>query len=303
MGTQNPAPCLYLVFIPSRIRELPHIRLQFITTAPWSGSSMAHTSGHTTPQSKPAAVIVVGIGITGRIELLSSRDKVKKSPHPSANDHDRQWMHEHIKREIAIYQRLPKKHSRFIQMVGYSPEESDHHIIFEYLPKRDLRTFLDMQPSPSRRLQLQWALDAAEAVGLVHACDIIHSDIKPSNFLVDEHLRLRLIDFSGSSIDDQPALVVENARFFLPRNRQEDQSSVLTDLFALGSTIYEIMTTQQPYEDLDEEEVEARYIHGDFPGVEGVVCGDIINKCWTQQYAAATAVYNSIEEIMRRTAI
>lgn len=221
----------------------------------------------------------------------------------SSNEHDRQWMHEHIKREIAIYQRLPKKHSRFIQMVSYSQEESDLHIIFEYFPKRDLRTFLDMEPSPSRRLQLQWALDAAEAVGLVHACGIIHGDIKPSNFLVDEHLRLRLIDFSGSSIDDQPALVVENARFFLPRNRREDESSVLTDLFALGSTIYEIMTTQQPYEDLDEEGVEVRYIHGDFPAVEGVVCGDIINKCWTQQYGAATAVYHSIEEIMRRTAI
>jgi hypothetical protein len=76
---------------------------------------------------------------------------------------------------------------------------------------------------------------------------------------VDSDLRLRLIDFSGSSIDQDPALVVEDSRFFLPRSRRDDPSNVLTDLFALGSTIFEIMTGKQPYEEIDEEEVEIRY--------------------------------------------
>lgn len=41
--------------------------------------------------------------------------------------------------------------------------------------------------------------------------------------------------------------------------KDEMLCSVITDLFALGSSIYQIVTRRQPYEELSDEEVELRY--------------------------------------------
>ena len=276
----------------------------YISSTDNSGSSNDHDLNPTTdhpPDCGPTTLGVIGIGITGRVELLRSRDKVKKSPHPSASDYDKRWMRKHIDREVVIYQRLPKMHDRLIRMLGYSTDDADYNIVLEYLPNRDLKEFVGLHSS-SPHQRLRWALDAAEAIKIVHGYGIIHGDIKPSNFLVDGHLRLRLIDFSGSSIDDQPALVVENARFFLPRSRKDDSSSVLTDLFALGSTIYEMMTIKQPYEELDDEVIEAKYARGEFPAVDDVACGKVIRGCCTMRFDTAKAVHECLQAEVKRLA-
>ncbi|KAI1498034.1 kinase-like domain-containing protein [Biscogniauxia marginata] len=236
----------------------------------------------------------VGFGISARVELLPSGDRVKKFPHPIASPYDKSWMRKHLYREAEIYQRLPRGHDRLLHMFDFVVDDNEPGIILEYMPNGNLRDFLGSYTSLICQ-RLQWVLDAVEAVRLVHDHGIIHADIKPENFLVDGDLRLRLIDFSGSSIDKKPPLVVDNTRFFLPRSREDDSSGVLSDIFALGSSIYEIMTGKQPYAELNEEEVELMYTRGEFPSVDKVVCGDIISGCWMCRFDSAQAVYAAVK--------
>jgi hypothetical protein len=69
-------------------------------------------------------------------------------------------------------------------------------------------------------------------------------------------------------------------RFFLPRD-QDAESTIQTDLFALGSTLYEITTGQQPCCELEDREVEERFREGIFPRVNEVVEEDIMRRCWS----------------------
>ena len=79
--------------------------------------------------------------------------------------------------------------------------------------------------------RLQWCIEAAEAVALLHSYDIIHADINPHNMLLLEHLGLKLIDMSGSSIDGKRPLCLESTRYFLPRSMKDAmRCSVSTDL-------------------------------------------------------------------------
>jgi serine/threonine protein kinase len=167
--------------------------------------------------------------------------------------------------------------------------------VLEYMPKGDLRSFLNsISNSILTTQRLQWLLVAVEAVQLLHDHGILHSDIKPANFLVDKDNRLRIIDFSGSAIDNKRALVLENDRVFLPRSLAGFSSSVSTDLLAFGSTMYEIMTGTQPFAELDGggegDEVQQRYMRQEFPSVEGIACGQIIRNCWTCSFDSAKAV-------------
>jgi serine/threonine protein kinase len=207
-----------------------------------------------------------------------------------------------LQREFEAYQRLPSPHPRLVRSFGFSavPDgDGEQGLVLEYMPNGNLKAALeapDADISVERRMQ--WCIEAAEAVVLVHSHGIIHTDIKPENMLLDEALRVRLIDFAGAAFDGKPPLTCEITRFALPvvRNRFSEVAacSVPTDLFALGSSIYQIVTGKAPYADIASREVEARYTKKEFPPVNGILFGDVIRKCWMCEFESAAEVLKSL---------
>src|SRR3569833_1106061 len=57
---------------------------------------------------------------------------------------------------------------------------------------------------------------------------------------------------------------------------------------------YQIMTRKQPYEDVESQEVEARYARNEFPPVAGILFGDIIQRCWMCKFGSAVEVRNHL---------
>lgn len=52
----------------------------------------------------------------------------------------------------------------------------------------------------SEALALHYAAEALRCVGALHACAMLHCDLKPDNFLLSPNGRLQLIDF-GRAVD------------------------------------------------------------------------------------------------------
>jgi serine/threonine protein kinase len=139
---------------------------------------------------------------------------VLKSPFPDAE------MENHaldIAKEASIYHRVGP-HERLVRILG------------------DLKTYLQAQSSIPISLKLKWAYQIAQAVSLLHSNGIVHCDIKPRNILLDAALNIKIIDFSGSSLDGSKPASGEGTRFYLPRHWRYPPT-VATDLFALGSTL------------------------------------------------------------------
>src|SRR5207253_4879834 len=101
-------------------------------------------------------------------------------------------------------------------------------------------------------------------------------DAKLPNFLLDATLGLRIADFGHASFGIS-------------------QVSVGKDLFALGSTIYEIMTGASPYQELASSEVEPRFEARQFPNLTDILCGECIRQCWLGEVKSAQEVYDIIE--------
>lgn len=109
------------------------------------------------------------------------------------------------------------------------------------------------------QIRRKWMTQAAEALMFIHSKGIIHYDIHPKNFLLDEQLNVQLCDFAGSlfgSLDGGPWKAHDSFS-------QEIGGTLLinikSDLFAFGSTMYYIMTGREPYEDLPDDEVAAKF--------------------------------------------
>jgi serine/threonine protein kinase len=235
---------------------------------------------------------VISGGSTGLVELLPC-GKARKIAYPEGKG--QRYSLRDIEHEFRIYQALPGQHDRLLQMISYSPEDG---LVLEYMPAGNLRHHLRNNGANAIHSQrLQWVCDAAEALQLLHAHGIIHCDVKPDNFLAGRLPQAQNYRFLESSFNGKTGSAMESTRFCLPRS-WDDESTVRTDLFALGSTIHEIMTGTEPYKELADEEVEARYSELIFPSVDSVPCGQVIMRCWKGEIKTAEEAMGLIKEEM-----
>jgi serine/threonine protein kinase len=113
---------------------------------------------------------------------------------------------------------------------------------------------------------------------------------------------VKLCDFQGRLLGSDGEVICnggasENAESFMPRH-DKDYADVQTDIFALGSTIYHIVTGHRPFPELDTIDDEAeflrRFLEDQFPCLQAEVGGEIIRKCWESRYSSASEVVDDL---------
>jgi len=144
-------------------------------------------------------------------------------------------------------------------------------------------------------------IQIASAVAHMHSQGVFHCDVSCRNiFLLDDRV-VKVGDFGDSKIDDRDPLGAEEVRCELPlRGRDWTQRGyVERELFALGCAIYEVMAWRAPFAELSDKEVEENYGREEFPAVEGLLAGDVILRCWREDFQRAEDVEAALEELGR----
>ncbi|EJM12862.1 serine/threonine protein phosphatase [Pseudomonas sp. GM18] len=104
----------------------------------------------------------------------------------------------------------------------------------------------------------QWQ-DLAErllrAVGILHRRQILHRDIKPENLLLGDDGELRLLDFGlaycpGLS-EDQAFALPGTPSYIAPEAFRGDPPTPQQDLYAVGVTLYYLLTGHYPYGEIE----------------------------------------------------
>ncbi|MEZ4436654.1 MAG: AAA family ATPase [bacterium] len=127
---------------------------------------------------------------------------------------------------------------------------ADTVLVLEALDEADLRTRigrLDVLTAVEHAVQL------ARILRDVHRAGVVHRDIKPANILVAPDGALRLIDFGLST---SPSRARPEARFegtlayMAPEQtgRMDVDVDARADLYALGVTVFEMLTGRLPFE-------------------------------------------------------
>lgn len=164
-------------------------------------------------------------------------------------------------------------------------------------------------------------LQAAEAIAYIHSKGVIHSDLRPENFLLhasedNKDPDLLLCDFGGSYCKTSDSIIdgkhLPDAGFFNPRN---EESTADTDIFALASIFYTIMTGHWPYRSAggrfasgDDmiaymEMVDELFMNQEFPSVQDLVGGDIIRACWFEEIRDAETIVSRHEYLIQERAV
>ncbi|KAK7947032.1 uncharacterized protein PG986_011353 [Apiospora aurea] len=148
----------------------------------------------------------------------------------------------------------------------------------------------------------RWAYQAAQGLAYIHSHGVIQADdakVGCHNMLLDKHDNLKLADFSGSSIEHTVyrALVTYDLRSRLSNFDEPDKAS---DLFALGSAIYEMATGSLPYPNMSPRQVQQRLFRKIFPSLEDLEqrvpeIAAAIRGCWNVKTPKG---FTSAEEVV-----
>lgn len=162
-------------------------------------------------------------------------------------------------REARAMAELANHHIPCAFVVG-TTDEGETYIVMEFLRGRDLEHLISSEPPMPWRRAFALALQICDALQAAHARNIIHRDVKPSNcFLIQEGEDggdlLKLIDFgiakdlAASGDPTGTGMVLGTPGYIAPELVTGDAApSALTDVYALGVTLYKLLTHRLPWE-------------------------------------------------------
>ena len=76
--------------------------------------------------------------------------------------------------------------------------------------------------------------------------------------------------------------------------------SIQSELFALGSMLYEIESTSKPYPDKNDEELEMLFKADKYLDTSELILGKVITNCWMAKYKDASEAVVDIPHIQNQ---
>ncbi len=137
-------------------------------------------------------------------------------------------------------------------------DQGKRFIAMEFIEGTTLEAF----PRGDRRLLVRLVRDAARAVGQAHEQGIVHRDLKPSNLMVDSPReesgaagpRVVVTDFGlakpvvrGPRLTSLGGTGAGTPAYMAPEQARGQETDARTDVYALGATLFELLTGKVPF--------------------------------------------------------
>lgn len=163
--------------------------------------------------------------------------------------HDENFM-KRFRQEAEVIARL--EHFHILPIYDYGEHDGMPYIVMRYLEGGTLQDRIKRySPLPWDEILLV-TRQVAGALDYAHTRNVIHRDVKPSNVLLDGEGNAYLVDFGIAKMTESTAHltgsgIVGTPAYMAPEQSQTGPPTPSMDVYALGVTIFEMMTGQQPY--------------------------------------------------------
>ncbi len=160
-------------------------------------------------------------------------------------------------REALILSRL--SHPNVVQFYAYGVWSDIPFIVIERVNGLSLQHLLASNQRLDRALVLDIARQVCEGLQHVHANDVLHRDLKPTNILMIEapgkRRQVKLIDFGLAKLVDgdgvvqltQAGMALGSVMYASPEQCLGRPVDARSDIYSLGCVVYQMLTGYPPY--------------------------------------------------------
>ena len=152
---------------------------------------------------------------------------------------------------------LELTHPHIVRIHDFVHDERSGCISMEYV---DGETLSNLRAEKEQKVfepqeLAEWIAHLCDALDYAHnRAQVIHRDLKPANLMVNQKGDLKITDFgiARSLSDSVSRLTTEQGRsgtlaYMSPQQLNGERSTHLDDIYSLGATIYELLTSKPPF--------------------------------------------------------
>lgn len=214
-------------------------------------------------------------------------------------------------REASVVSQL--NHPNIVRV--YESGRQDQHIYFvmEYFPGVTAGQMLRERKRLPFGEVIEIAAQAADALAYAHIeGHLVHRDVKPENMLVDRWRRVKVLDFGLARIDGMDAItragtVVGSLYYVSPEQLLGRKLDGRSDVYALGVSMYEMLTGQRPYRGQTLTEMSDAILYATAtsprqiepsapPELERIIAKSMAREL-SQRYASAGELHNDLRSL------
>lgn len=198
----------------------------------------------------------LGEGAAGVVWLTrDTRDKgrtwaVKELDYSSLSVADRKEAIDLFEREASFLMQLDHKY--LPKVVDCFCEGTSQFLVMERVEGPTLLSILESRKSPIAEPDIvNWGMQICEVLEYLHELDppIIYRDLKPANVMVSVRGPIKLIDFGIARVLN-PQKAGDTTAYgtpgYAPLEQYAGRATPLSDIYALGATLYHLATNQEP---------------------------------------------------------
>jgi serine/threonine-protein kinase len=194
----------------------------------------------------------------------------------------------------------------------YDESARKHYHVRELVDGLSSQVLLDSVGRLPVGAAVQIAIDIARALEYLHGRGVVHRDIKPDNVLLTRSGEIKLTDLAllhriGEPVQSHAGGHAAGTSYYMPPE-QAQEAAILdgrSDLYALGATLYHLLTGEAPFGGSTHQEIMQKKITGvfipasevnpDVPGSLDRILNRLLARDPAQRYGSATPVISDLE--------
>src|SRR3989442_10611416 len=144
------------------------------------------------------------------------------------------------------------QHPNIITVYDLGEAEKQLFIAMELVEGTDLSDLIAARDPLALERKLDIVIEVLQGLGYAHERGVIHRDVKPSNVRVASDGRVKIMDFGIARLQSADSTgsgaILGTPTYMPPEQITNGAITPVTDVFAVGCLLYELLTYQKPFE-------------------------------------------------------
>jgi serine/threonine-protein kinase len=216
-------------------------------------------------------------------------------------------------------------HENIAQVYEFGHADGEYFIAMEYVDGKDVRSLLERHRQKRKfipAVEVAWvAMEVANGLHAAHtlrdargaSMGVVHRDISPSNILLSYSGEVKLCDFgiakaTVTRVQTKTGVIKGKVKYMSPEQALGRRLDHRSDLFSLGTVMYEMLTLEAPFQAATEVELifavrdavkrDLREINREAPEALVAIVEKLMSRSRSQRFQSGKEVALALREFL-----